>query len=78
MTDIKTARFSWDTILDFSVSTVQDIAMQTAPVIWMFLTSIVLGGDWVIAFKVVKAGDKEKGKGSNHVHNPYLVRVQIH
>src|SRR5258707_9993542 len=47
-TDIKTARFSWDTILDFSVSTVQDIAMQTALVIWMFLTLIALGGDWVI------------------------------
>ena len=60
MTDIKTARFSWDTILDFLVSTVQDIAMQTALVIWMFLTLIALGGDWVIVFKVVKAGDKEE------------------
>src|SRR5258708_21299089 len=71
--DTKTAKFSWDTILNFSVSMVQQTTMELAPVIWTTMMSIAADSDRAAGLKRARASKKGNGKGSNHVHDPYLV-----
>jgi len=47
----KTAKFSWDTILDFSVSMVQQTTMELAPVIWTTMTLIAADSDRAAGLK---------------------------
>ncbi|KAF8334082.1 uncharacterized protein EI90DRAFT_3121437 [Cantharellus anzutake] len=70
--DTATSRFSWDTVLDFSVNTVQKMALSVAPVTWMLLTWIAVGGERAEQLKEAKLRDSGKGRGLNHVRDPYL------
>ena len=66
------AGFSWDIVLDFSVDGAQKVLMNTAPIIWI-LTCIAISKRSSIGLKECRAMGKKFGKGSNHVHDPYLV-----
>ncbi|KAF8320184.1 uncharacterized protein EI90DRAFT_3131988 [Cantharellus anzutake] len=70
--DTSTNQFSWDTVLDFSVDVVQKIAVSVAPVTWMLLTWIAVGGERAAQLKEMKFRDSGKGRGANHVQDPYL------
>ncbi|KAF8313721.1 uncharacterized protein EI90DRAFT_3022568 [Cantharellus anzutake] len=69
--DTATTRFSWDTVLDFSVDTVQKMAISVAPVTWMLLTWVAIGGERAEQLKERKLSDSGKGQGVNHVRDPY-------
>jgi hypothetical protein len=71
--DTATNWFSWDTVLDFSIDTIQKMAISIAPVIWMLLTRIAVGGERGEQLKEAKLRDSGKGRGANHVRDPYLV-----
>ena len=75
--DMSTNRFSWDTVLDFLVDAVQKIAVSIAPVTWMLLTWIAVGGGRVAQLKEMKFRDPGKGHGANHIQDPYLVSKGI-
>ena len=79
--DLKMAKFSWDTILNFSVDMVQQTTMELAPVIWSTVMSIAVDSDRAAGLKQARVSGKGSGKGSNHVHDPYLVSylwVRLH
>ncbi|KAF8335348.1 uncharacterized protein EI90DRAFT_3120391 [Cantharellus anzutake] len=71
-TDPTTTEFSWDTVLDFSASAVQQMSMEVSPVIWTMLTCIAVGDERATKLKDTKSQDSEIGLGSNHVCDPYL------
>jgi hypothetical protein len=71
--DTAAGRFSWDTVLDFSIETVQKLAISVAPVTWTLLTWIAVGGERAERLKERKSRDSGKGRGANHVRDPYLV-----